>query len=41
MENLKESGISDYTTLIKDSSFLDMLQQIDKNEDMDKKDNML
>jgi len=39
MENLKESGVSDYTTLIKDSSFLDMLQQID-NEDMDKKDNM-
>lgn len=32
IENLKESGVNDHTALIKNSSFLNMLQ-IDKNED--------
>lgn len=36
VENLKESGVSDHTTLIKDSSFLDMLQQIKENGNEDK-----
>ena len=39
MENLKESGGSDQTTLIKDSSFLDMLQ--DKNEERNNQDDTL
>ncbi|KYQ53912.1 DNA-directed RNA polymerase, mitochondrial [Trachymyrmex zeteki] len=34
MENLKESGVSDQTALIKDSSFLNMLQG-DKNKERD------
>ncbi|EGI66288.1 PREDICTED: DNA-directed RNA polymerase, mitochondrial [Acromyrmex echinatior] len=40
MENLKESGVSDQTTLIKDSSFLNMLQD-DKNEETDNQDDTL
>ncbi|XP_018368910.1 PREDICTED: DNA-directed RNA polymerase, mitochondrial isoform X2 [Trachymyrmex cornetzi] len=40
MENLKESGISDQTALIKDSSFLNMLQG-DKNEERDNQDDTL
>ncbi|XP_011867383.1 PREDICTED: DNA-directed RNA polymerase, mitochondrial isoform X2 [Vollenhovia emeryi] len=35
VENLKESGINNHTALIKGSSFLDMLQQVDKNVDKD------
>ncbi|XP_071557732.1 DNA-directed RNA polymerase, mitochondrial [Temnothorax nylanderi] len=35
VENLKESGTNDHTMLIKDSSFLNMLQQDDKNEAKD------
>lgn len=42
VENLKESGINDHTALIKNSSFLDMLQQADKNENKDiNQDDML
>ena len=40
MENLKESGGSDQTTLIKDSSFLDMLQD-NKNEERNNQDDTL
>ena len=40
MENLKESDGSDQTTLIKDSSFLDMLQD-DKNEEKNNQDDTL
>ncbi|XP_018059905.1 PREDICTED: DNA-directed RNA polymerase, mitochondrial isoform X1 [Atta colombica] len=40
MENLKESDGSDQTTLIKNSSFLDMLQD-DKNEEKNNQDDTL
>lgn len=33
LESLKESGTND-TALIKDASFLNMVQQINKNEDI-------
>jgi len=32
IENLKECGVSDNTTLIKDSTFLDILQQKKEND---------
>lgn len=35
IENLQESGINDHTTLIKSSSFLNTLQQIDKDKAKD------
>ncbi|EZA54613.1 DNA-directed RNA polymerase, mitochondrial [Ooceraea biroi] len=35
VEDLKQSGVSDHTMLLKDSSFLNTLQQINKTDDKD------
>lgn len=37
IEELKESGLTDQVTLIKDSSFLKTLQQINKNDEKNEK----
>lgn len=38
VEDLKQSGISDHTMLLKDSSFLDSLQQIGTEKDTEEND---